>query len=54
MPRTEVAPELFEPALRDGWAHGGGQGLEEGDVVPAQQNLTEDLFGADEVMQIGL
>ena len=44
----------FEAAVLDGVAHGGGQGLEEGDVVPAQQHLAEDFVGPDQVVQIGL
>ena len=54
VPGVEVAAEGLEPAVGDGVAHGRGQGLEEGDVVPAQQHLAEDLVGADQVVQIGL
>ena len=54
MPRMEVAAELFESAFRNRGAHGGGQGLVEGDIVPAEQDLAEDFVGADQVVQIGL
>ena len=40
----EILPEGLEPALRDRRPHGRHQGLEEGDIVPGQQDLTEDFF----------
>ena len=43
----EIATEGVEPPLGDGRAHGGRQGLEEGDVVPTQQHLAENLVGPD-------
>jgi len=54
VPRAEVAAELLEPPLGDGRAHGGRQSLEEGDVVPAQQDLAENLISADQAVQVSL
>ena len=54
VPGVEVAAEGLESPGGDGVAHGRRQGLEEGDVVPAQQHLAEDLIRADQVMQISL
>ena len=44
LPRVEIAAKDLEAALGDGGAHGGGQGLEEGDVVPTEQDLPQNLI----------
>jgi hypothetical protein len=54
MPGVEIPAEGLEPAFGDGGAHGGGQGLEKGDVVPAVQDRAETLVGADQVVKVGL
>src|SRR5690606_20679301 len=50
VPGVEVVAERLEAAFGDGGAHGGGQGLIEGDVVPAQQDLAQDFIQSDKMM----
>ena len=52
--RVELFAEGLEAALRDRRPHRRHESLKEGQVVPGQQDLAEDLLALHQVVQIGL